>query len=302
MTIRLGVMAPFADGLITSGGFLRDFAGTLEECGVESVWTVEHVVVAEDYEPLYPYSDSGRTPSAAGVVPMPDPLETIAFLAGATRTLRFGTAMVVAPLHSPVVLAKRVATIDRHSDGRLMLGLGIGWQKEEYAAVGAAYSQRGARLEECVEAMRELWANAPATYRGRFTSFERVHCLPRPESGTVPIVLGGNSEPAVRRAGRTGDGWFPYTITAEDFEERAALLRSSAVEAGRAEDAVEITAWPGSCDREAQHDPAWVRRFTEAGATRLVFALNPAELAGPRGLDVLRERIAQYRENVADKL
>jgi len=302
MTIRLGVMAPFADGLITSGGFLRDFAGTLEECGVESVWTVEHVVVAEDYEPLYPYSDSGRTPSAAGVVPMPDPLETIAFLAGATRTLRFGTAMVVAPLHSPVVLAKRVATIDRHSDGRLMLGLGIGWQKEEYAAVGAAYSQRGARLEECVEAMRELWANAPATYRGRFTSFERVHCLPRPESGRVPIVLGGNSEPAVRRAGRTGDGWFPYTITAEDFEERAALLRSSAVEAGRAEDAVEITAWPGSCDREAQHDPAWVRRFTEAGATRLVFALNPAELAGPRGLDVLRERIAQYRENVADKL
>lgn len=295
-------MAPFADGLITSGGFLRDFAGTLEECGVESVWTVEHVVVAEDYEPLYPYSASGRTPSAAGVVPMPDPLETIAFLAGATRTLRFGTAMVVAPLHSPVVLAKRVATIDRHSDARLMLGLGIGWQKEEYAAVGAAYSQRGARLEDCVEAMRELWANAPATYRGRFTSFERVHCLPRPESGAVPIVLGGNSEPAVRRAGRIGDGWFPYTITAEDFEERAALLRASAVEAGRAEDAVEITAWPGSCDREAQHDPAWVRRFTEAGATRLVFALNAAELAGSRGLDVLRERIEQYRENVADKL
>jgi probable F420-dependent oxidoreductase len=302
MAIELGVMAPFADGLITSGGFLRDFAGTLEECGVESMWTVEHVVVAEDYEPLYPYSDSGRTPSAAGVVPMPDPLETIAFVAGATRTLRFGTAMVVAPLHSPVVLAKRVATIDRHSDGRLMLGLGIGWQKEEYAAVGAPYTQRGARLEECVGAMRALWARAPATFHGRFTSFERVHCLPRPESGAVPVVLGGNSEPAVRRAGRIADGWFPYTIAPDEFETRAELLRESARAAGRAEDAVEITAWPGSCDRELQDDPNWVRRYTRAGATRLVFAPSPAELAGPRGLDALRDRIARYRENVTDKL
>lgn len=302
MTIKLGVMAPFADGLITSGGFLRDFAGTLEECGVESVWTVEHVVVAEDYEPLYPYSDSGRTPSAAGVVPMPDPLETIAFLAGASRTLRFGTAMVVAPLHSPVVLAKRAATIDRHSDGRLLLGLGIGWQKEEYAAVGAAYSERGARLEECVGAMRALWADAPATFRGRFTTFERVHCLPRPERGAVPVVLGGNSEPAVRRAGRIGDGWFPYTIAPDEFEARAELLRASTAAAGRAPDAVEITAWPGSCDRDLQYDPNWVRRFTDAGASRLVFAPNPAELAGPRGLRVLRERIAHYRETVADKL
>jgi alkanesulfonate monooxygenase SsuD/methylene tetrahydromethanopterin reductase-like flavin-dependent oxidoreductase (luciferase family) len=116
------------------------------------------------------------------------------------------------------------------------------------------------------------------------------------------VILGGNSEPAVRRAGRIGDGWFPYTITAEDFAERAELLRSCAREAGRAEDAVEITAWPGSCDRERQHDVNWVRRFTDAGATRLVLAPNPAELAGPRGLDVLRERIEQYRESVLDKL
>src|SRR5262249_50883651 len=161
-----------------SGGFLRDFAGTLEECGVESVWTVEHVVIAEEYEPLYPYSESGRTPSGGTHVPMPDPLETIAFLAGASRTLRFGTAMVVAPLHSPVVLAKRAATIDRHSDGRLMLGLGIGWQKEEYAAVGAAYADRGRRLEECVGAMRALWRDAPASYAGRHVAFERLNSLP----------------------------------------------------------------------------------------------------------------------------
>ncbi|GAA4986637.1 LLM class F420-dependent oxidoreductase [Yinghuangia aomiensis] len=303
--VKLGMMAPFADGLVTSGGFLRDLAGTLEECGVESVWTVEHVVIAEEYEPLYPYSASGRTPSGGTHVPMPDPLETIAFLAGASRTLRFGTAMVVAPLHSPVVLAKRAATIDRHSDGRLMLGLGIGWQKEEYAAVGASYSDRGRRLEECVGAMRALWADAPASYSGKHVSFERLNSLPRPESGAVPVVLGGNSDPAVRRAGRIGDGWFPYTITAEDFATQADLLRASAADAGRDAADVEITAWPGSCDREREHDPAWVRQFVEHGASRLVIAPRIAGddgLLGPRGLDALRDQIARYRDEVLEKL
>ncbi|WP_436777932.1 LLM class F420-dependent oxidoreductase [Yinghuangia sp. YIM S09857] len=303
--LRLGMMAPFADGLITSGGFLRDFAGTLEECGVESLWTVEHVVIAENYEPLYPYSESGRTPSGGENVPMPDPLETIAFLAGATGTLRFGTAMVVAPLHSPVVLAKRVATIDRHSDGRLMLGLGIGWQKEEYAAVGAPYADRGRRLEETIGAMRALWADAPASYEGRHVSFSRLNSLPRPASGAVPVVLGGNSDPAVGRAGRIGDGWFPYTITPEDFAAQADLLRRTSAEAGRDADAVEITAWPGSCDRTRENDPAWVRGYTENGATRLVIAPRIAGddgLLGPRGLDALRDQIARYRDEVLDKL
>ncbi|MEV6704076.1 LLM class F420-dependent oxidoreductase, partial [Streptomyces sp. NPDC051453] len=237
--LRLGMMAPFTDGLITSGGFLRDLAGTLEECGVESLWTVEHVAVAERYEPLYPYSNDGRIPGSSGAVPMPDPLETIAFLAGASSSLRFGTAMIVAPLHSPVVLAKRAATIDRHSDGRLMLGLGIGWQKEEYAAVGVPYSDRGRRLEECVGAMRALWGSGPASYQGRHVSFDGLHSLPRPAGGAVPVVLGGNSDPAVRRAGRIGDGWFPYTITPEDFARQAGLLREAACGEGRPQDAVE---------------------------------------------------------------
>jgi probable F420-dependent oxidoreductase len=301
--IRLGMIAPFAEGLITSGSFLRELAGTLEECGVESLWTVEHVVFAEDYEPLYPYSESGRTPSAAGVVPMPDPLETIAFLAGASTTLRFGTAMVVAPLHSPVVLAKRAATIDRQSDGRFMLGLGIGWQKEEYAAVGAPFTDRGRRLDDCIGAMRALWADAPATFHGTYVSFDRLHSLPRPANGSVPIILGGNSEPAVRRAGRSGDGWFPYTITPDDFAVAADALRRSAAAAGREEDAVEITAWPGSCDRDRENDPAFVHRYAAAGATRLVLGPPPAgELLGPGGLDRLREYVDRYRQDVLAKL
>ncbi|NUU22405.1 MAG: LLM class flavin-dependent oxidoreductase [Streptomycetaceae bacterium] len=168
--IRLGMMAPFADGLITDGGFLRDLAATLEDCGVESLWTVEHVVVAEDYEPPYPYSASGRTPSGGEHVPMPDPLETIAFLAGASATLRFGTAVVVAPLHSPVVLAKRAATIDRHSDGRFMLGLGIGDASTAATPHGGACSEPPS-------------GHDPAARQGR----ERTRTpSPRPGPGPAP--------------------------------------------------------------------------------------------------------------------
>ena len=127
--VALGMLLPYADGLITSGSFLRDFAAAAETAGVESLWSVEHVVVADDYEPRYPYSSSGRMPTVSGVLPMPDPLELLAFIAGVTDRMVLGTSVVVAPLHSPVVLAKRAATIDRLSGGRLQLGLGIGWQR-----------------------------------------------------------------------------------------------------------------------------------------------------------------------------
>ncbi|MEV5826984.1 TIGR03619 family F420-dependent LLM class oxidoreductase [Spirillospora sp. NPDC052242] len=233
-------------------------------------------------------------------MPMPDPLDTIAYMAGGSDALRFGTAMVVAPLHSPVVLAKRAATIDLLSGGRLMLGLGIGWQKEEYAAVGVPYARRGARLDECIAAMRALWGESPASHAGEFVAFDRVHCLPRPASGSVPIVLGGNSEPAVRRAGRVGDGWFPYTIGPAEFAERAGLLRAAS--AGRP---VEITAWPGSHAPDRETDPAFVRRYVEAGATRIVIGPRvggPDGVLGPRGLGALREQIARYRETVLEKL
>ena len=171
---KLGMLLPFGPGLVSSP-LLREFASILETEGVESVWAVEHVVVADAYEPNYPYSADGRMPSAPGVVPMPDPLEVLAHLAATTEHLRLGTCVVVAPLHSPAILAKRTATLDLLSGGRLLLGLGIGWQREEYAAVGVPFEGRGQRLEECVGAMRALWADHPATYEGKSVSFTDVH-------------------------------------------------------------------------------------------------------------------------------
>ena len=292
--VSVGMLMPFGPGLV-SGPFLRDFAAILEAEGVDSVWAVEHVVVAAQYEPNYPYSPDGRMPSAAGAVPMPDPMEVLSHLAASTERLLLGTCVVVAPLHSPAVLAKRAATLDLLSGGRLRLGLGIGWQREEYAAVGAPFERRGERLEECVGAMRALWTDDPATYEGRTVSFRDVHLTLRPTNGQVPILLGGNSEPAIRRAGRIADGWFPYTIGPEDFARGADLLRQSAQQAGRSADDIEITVWPGSFDPSRELDPAWMRRYVDAGARRLI--LRP-KVTRPADLAKLPAHIQEFRSCV----
>jgi probable F420-dependent oxidoreductase len=269
----------------------------LESEGIESVWAVEHVVVAASYEPNYPYSADGRMPSAPNVVPMPDPLEVLAHLAATTERLMLGTCVVVAPLHSPAVLAKRAATLDLLSGGRFLLGLGIGWQREEYAAVGVPFERRGERLEECIGAMRALWSDDPATYEGRTVNFRDVHLTLSPTAGRVPIVLGGNSEPAIRRAGRLADGWFPYTIGPEELARGADLLRQSAEAAGRSAGDIEITVWPGSADPKRELDVAWMRRYLEAGATRIITRPQVTKTAD---LQRLPDQISRFRSVVME--
>jgi probable F420-dependent oxidoreductase len=296
-TLSLGIVAPYTNGVITSGPRFAEFVRIAEECGVESLWTVEHVIEADVYEKLYPYSESGLMPGR--LVPMADPLELLAFAAAVSSTLKLGTAVVVAPLHSAVVLAKRAATLHGLSGGRLQLGLGIGWQKEEYSSVGVPYADRGARLEETIGAMRALWAEHPASYHGRFIHFERIHSVPPPPDNTVPVLLGGNAEPAIRRCGRIGDGWYPHALTPEKFAAGAQLLRTCVAEAGRQAGSVPITVAPGSADHTKEFDRDWVRRFVEHGATRLVISSGVTRVIDLQGV---RDRILRYREEIFDPL
>ena len=205
--MKLGVLAPLMPGLADSGDFIRSYTALLEDCGVESIWGVEHVVIAEDHEPRYPYSESGDMGTAFRQLALPDALEFLSFVAGCSTQLNLGTAVMLAPLHSPAVLAKRVATLDALSGGRMMLGLGIGWQQEEYAAVGAPF-RSGARLEECMLAMRLVGRFAGHLPRRALGVRPRV-LQPEAARGAVPILLGGNSAPVIDRAGRIGDGWLP---------------------------------------------------------------------------------------------
>ena len=209
-----------------------------EEAGFESAWTVEHTVIPSGYESVYPYSESGKIAGGAEDLVLPDPLIWMAHMAGATNTIKFGSEIFILTQHSPVVCAAQVATLDYMSGGRVLLGIGVGWLKEEFDAIGAPFERRGPRTDEYVAAMRELWANDCATFEGEFVQFVDTYCLPRPVAGSVPIIVGGDTDFAARRAGRLGDGYFPARDTPQ---ERIDLARKTAEECGRDPDALEIT-------------------------------------------------------------
>lgn len=290
--ISLGVMPVFKKGCADDPAYVRALVQLLEEEGADSVWAVEHVVVAKDYEPRYSYSPNGRMAGSPDVQ-MPDPLEWLSFAAGCTTNLLLGTAVVVATLHQPAVLAKRVATLDALSGGRVRLGVGSGWQVEEYAACGVPYERRGARLDEVIDAMREIWQPGYRTHHGASYAFTNVDTTILPaQAGGPPIIIGGSSEAAARRAGRVGDGFFPYVIGPDELAARIATIRATAVEHGRDPDAIEVTAWPGCWKPGSSLDPEVLRAFTDVGVRRIVIS---AQECGSTELPAIREFVRRVR-------
>ena len=299
MSIKLGLMPVFDRSTITNRDWVTSFLRIAEEGDVESVWTVEHVVMGADYEPLYPYSEDGRAPTGHDTV-MPDPLEWLSFAAAVTERVRLGTSVVVASQHSAAILAKRVATLDALSNGRVLLGVGLGWQKEEYAAIGVPYRDRGRRLDECIEGMRALWADGPANYSGKYVTLPNVICDTKPaQSGGVPVLIGGSTSFAARRAGRLGDGFFPYVISPEDLAERVEEMRVVAREQGRDAAALEISVMPGSYAPGAALDLDLAQRYVDAGVSRIV--VNAQE-CGSMQLEDIRRFVAELQERVIAKL
>ena len=262
-----------------------------EEAGFESAWTVEHTVIPSGYESVYPYSESGKIAGGAEDLILPDPLIWMAHMAGATERINFGTAILILPQHSPVVCAAQVATLDYMSGGRVLLGIGVGWLKEEFDVIGAPFERRGARTDEYVDAMRALWASDCASFEGEFVQFQDTYCLPRPINGSVPIIVGGDTDYAARRAGRLGDGYFPARDTPQ---ERIDLARRTAEECGRDPDALEIT-------MPMPEDPDDIPKMKARGVNRLVVPVTamagmPTLIDSPE--DALRfgEIIAKYAD------
>ena len=297
--MKLGVLPRFHESAITDPDWVRGFGEVCEEVGVESVWSVEHLLVAEDYEPRYSYSADGRMPGAPGTV-MPDPLEWLSYCAAVPSTVRLGPSLGVLPLHAPLVLAKRVATLDALSGGRVMLGIGVGWQIEEYRAVGVPYEERGRRADEAVGVLRACWSTDPVEFSGPFTTVPRSSVLPKPAQGSaLPVVIGGSTPVAARRAGRLGDGFFPYVCGPNDYADLVTTIRSTAADHGRDPDAVELTVWPGSYRYGSAFDLDLAKRYAEVGVTR--FVVSAQEATGP-SFDDLRRFLADYREQVLDRL
>lgn len=297
--MKLGYIPPMTKGLTLDRDYVIRLVEMLESQDVESVWTVEHVIMAKNYDPLYPYSKDGMAPTAPDTL-MPDPLEWHAFVAARTDRINLGTSVVIASQHSAAILAKRVATLDALSGGRVRLGVGIGWQREEYEAVGVPYRDRGRRLDETIEAMRILWRDEWATYHGRHVNFENVHMDTKPfRPEGVPILIGGSTEVAAQRAGRLGDGWYPYVISPEDFGKGVETIHGAAKAAGRDPSRIEISIWPASFDFTKTFDLAFVKRYADRGAHRLVISQGESMTTDIQGQ---RDFIRRYQDQVVAKL
>lgn len=261
-----------------------------EESGFDSLWTVEHVVVPAGYGSAYPYSRSGRMPGGEDN-PIPDPLVWLAFVAGHTSGIKLATGILILPQRNPVILAKEVATLDVLSGGRAILGVGVGWLREEFEAIGVSFDDRGSMTDEHVEALRRLWADDEATFAGRWSSFTRAKSYPKPlQAGGVPIVVGGHSKAAARRAGRLGDGFFPARGSLEDLIGLFDVMRASATDAGRDPGAIEITCGGSAPDIEG------VKRYADAGVARMVIP------GFGTSAEHYRQLLGGFSENVISKL
>lgn len=275
---------PFGEPDVTAG-----LAQLAEEHGFESLWTVEHTVVPAGYASKYPYDESGKMPGG-DEVSIADPLIWMTWVAAVTTRLRVATGILILPQRNPVTLAKELATLDVLSGGRVDLGIGVGWLREEFEALGVPFESRGARTDEYVAAMRALWNDDPATFKGEFVAFERCHSNPKPvQPGGIPIVIGGHSQAAARRAGRLGNGFFPGRYRDEELRPLLETMRASATEAGRDPAAIEITAG-GALDLGG------VQRFADLGVGRVVIP--------PLGFDLetLKSTIGNFAESVIQKV
>jgi probable F420-dependent oxidoreductase len=247
------------------------FARHAEQCGFESFFTTEHIA-------LYPGVTLGRMPIAPDT-PIADPLEVLSFVAGVTERLILGTSVLLLPFHQPVVLAKRLATIDQLSRGRMRLfGIGVGALAKEAEAAGVDFHTRGRRADEAIDVLRLLWAGDAngVSFDGEFYSFTDLCSYPKPyQASTLPIHVGGSSSAAARRAGLRGDGYFPGGgINDEQRRAQLALMRESARAAGRDADALEYTRWGNTA-----MTPDEVAALAGEGVTRLIVSPTTADLA-----------------------
>jgi len=227
-------------GPLSDGPTAAACAQAIEAAGFDSVWTVEHVLVPVGYESTYPYGRSGKMPGET--FDIPDPLVWLAYLAAATDHLLLGTGILILPQRNPAIAAKEVATLDRLSGGRVRLGVGVGWLEEEFDALGVPFAGRGARTDAYIAALRALWSGEEVDLDDGYHVWHRALSRPTPVAGAVPIVIGGHSEAAARRAGRLGDGFFPGKGDNDELAHLISVMRASAERHGRDPDAIEVTA------------------------------------------------------------
>ncbi|MFT5695464.1 MAG: putative F420-dependent oxidoreductase [Myxococcota bacterium] len=285
--MKFGLIPGYYAAPVATADYAKGLACLAEDLGFESIWPVEHVVMPEEYTSTYPYSPDGRMPIPDAAIP--DPIIWNTWAAAHTTNLIVGTAMTILPQHNPVVYAKALASLDALSGGRVILGAGVGWLREEAEAVGTDFSNRGKRTDEYIDAMKVLWSDRIASYSGDYVSFDRVKCSPHPvQAGGIPIHIGGHSKAAARRAGLRGDGFLPLGGSLSELGDLFKLVEDTAKEAGRDASKIELT-YSGM----ASHDAAL--EIEQTGAHRMLIASLDADL------ETAKRTLGEFSENVISK-
>jgi probable F420-dependent oxidoreductase len=278
-------------GPLGQPAMLAHLARTAEDTGIESIWTTEHVLVPVGYKSEYPYDPSGKMAQEDNA-PHPDPLLPLAYAAAVTSKLKLATGVMILPQRHPAYVAKQVATLDVLSEGRMILGIGIGWLKEEFEALGIPFEERAGRTREAVAAIRSLWSEGDDPFEGRYYKWGRVQSNPKPvQPGGVPIVIGGHTDLSAKRAARYCDGYFPGRDDTEGrLTELLTIMREECDRLGRDPKEIEVTApLPG-------FDPESLYAAQEKGVSRFMIP--------PPGLDAdsISKGLDEFNEVVISKL
>ncbi len=247
---------------MTTPELLDKVAAESEDRGISTLWVGEHVVLFEEYASSYPYAADGRIPAPSGSGLL-EPIVTLTYLAARTSTVRLGTAMLLLPQRNPVYTAKEVATLDWLSGGRVDLGIGVGWLKEEFDALNVPWERRGRRTDEYVEVLRTLWCDNPSSFTGETYTLLECEMFPKPiQQPHPPIHVGGETDAALRRAARISQGWHTFNRSPAELAEGLARLDPFLEAAGRSRDDLRITV----CPYFNALTPELVEQYAEAGA------------------------------------
>jgi len=246
--VEFGISLP-GRGPLAKPETVLAMAARADTLGYASVFVTDHIVLpASMARSVYPYSATRQLPGGAAQDYL-EPLALLGALARETKRARLGTSVLVIPYRHPLVTAKILATLDRLSGGRIILGAGVGWLREEFEAVGAPpFEERGAVTDEYIALMRKTWTTDPVSFQGRYVRVDNVHALPKPaQPGGIPVWIGGHTDGAVRRAARLGDGWHPLImrppglLLPDEYAARVRQLKTWAKEAGRDPDSITLT-------------------------------------------------------------
>ena len=248
---------------------LSELAVALDRGGFDSLWFGEHVLLFDEMEFGYPGSPDGKLPVPSGQG-APDQASVIGFLAGQTRTLRFGTSISLIPQRNPIYTAKEFATLDWLAQGRISLGVGVGWCKEEVEACGYAWKTRGQRCDEALELMTRLWTEDEVTHQGEHFSVRGARMDPKPmQNPHIPLIIGGYSQAAMRRTARFGAGWLGFGLTPAMAKPLLEMLDVELEQAGRARDELEVVMMPADDGLDA------AREFAALGVDTLTPMVDP---------------------------